>query len=282
MAKLRFPQFAQAQKHRWIENHRWLRLALLAAAAAFSVLFALRFAGHVDHFILIWPASGVFIAFSLRYWRPEPLEQAWSILAGAVGVFVGGLAVGMPGYLALQIALLTAIDAWIAGWLLGGRVSRFDDLKRTENVMRLGLATLIGPILTGVLGAIPLSHFLHAPFLFTAAMNSLANSLGIALLVPLLLFFLSGISPGSNASPPAAPREQAGSCAFSRSPSLSSGRTHGPFSSSFFLRSSESLSRSGWKVASSHLPRSLKSDGSPPCTIMAPSGSTPSPRPTSA
>ena len=167
-------------------------MLLLFGAGLLSVVFTLHTLGRVDQLALLWPVSGVELALLLPCWRMSRRQRWYSQAAGCLGVLIGGLLVGMPGWLATQIALLTGIDVCVAGAILSVGVQGFEDLKRRKNVLRFGVATTLVPVATGVLGALPVSHFLRQPVLKTAMISISGNSLGMALVTPAVLFLMSG------------------------------------------------------------------------------------------
>lgn len=138
-------------------------LLLLFGAGLLSVVFTLHTFGRVDQLTLLWPVSGLQLALLLPSWCKSRRLRWWSQAAGCVGVFFGGILVGMPYWLAAQIAILTGIDVCSAGAMLSVRLQSFEDLKHCRNVLRFGVATTLVPLITGVLGAWPVSYFLHQP-----------------------------------------------------------------------------------------------------------------------
>ncbi len=156
------------------------------------MLLALRVLGRVTSYVLIWPVSGVELTLLLPHCRKGIREHAVSFAAIALGVLVGGLLVGMPAGLATLLGVLTCVDVLIGCLLMGGYVHVFEDLKHRSNVVRFGLVATIAPLLTGAIGAYSVAAFLHEPARRTGEMSILANSLGIILILPLLLFITSG------------------------------------------------------------------------------------------
>ena len=161
----------------------------LAAAAAFFV--ALRVLGHVHQYVLLWPVSAVEVALLLPHSRPGSKRHP-EFLAIGLGVVTGGLLVKMPWNLASLLALLTCIDVFLGCWLMGGRVRAFDDLKQRANVYRFGVTATIAPLVTGLIGALPVARFIHAPAIQTGEMAILANAIGFVLILPMILFITTG------------------------------------------------------------------------------------------
>ena len=178
---------ANRKAPRYLSRQSMRLLAQFLAGAA-SVFFALRVIGHVDRFVVVWPVSAVCTGLLLPRWKLEAHNRFSSVIAGFLGAFTGCLTVGMPWWFATTIAALTAVDVVLSCLAMGTAVYRFDDLKHTPNLARFGLACILGPATTALLGALPVSGFLHEPALRTLMMSALANSLGMGLLLPTVLF----------------------------------------------------------------------------------------------
>ncbi len=157
-----------------------------------AVLVTFATNGGVDHHLIVWPAGGVAIALSLPDAPFRRVQGICLYLAVGAGVFAGNLLSGMPWLLAVLIAMLTTIDLGVASLLLATHVRSFDDLKRTGNVVRLLLASTLAPLCTVLLGHIRVAAYLKTPPLTMAIMSALADALGIAIFVPVLLFLYTG------------------------------------------------------------------------------------------
>ena len=156
------------------------------------MLLTLRVLGRVTSYVLIWPVSGVELALLLPHCRKGVKEHVLSFIAIGAGVVVGGLLVGMPPGLATLLGVLTCVDVVIGCLMMGGHIHVFEDLKHRNNVVRFGLVATIAPLITGAVGAFSVAAFLHEPARQTGEMSILANSLGIVLVLPLILFATSG------------------------------------------------------------------------------------------
>lgn len=178
-------------------NRRQINLLILffAGLSVMVVFLRLLGLGRADDVLVVWPASGVEIALLLPQWQRVPGQRKVLLMAGAGGVFVGGLAAGLPALLAAQIGVFTVIDMFVGCWLMsrpGHVINCFDDLKLMPKLARFLATAVCAPVLTGLLSAAPLSAFLHQPFLQTAVTNALANSLGITLVFPSVLAIAEG------------------------------------------------------------------------------------------
>lgn len=153
-----------------------------------ATFFALRIVGQVDHSLFIWPVSAVSLALAVPYYH-SGWGKRWALkLAAAVGFFIAAALVGMPLQLAFLLSVLNCVDLVLGRLILGPAILAFDDLKRRSNILRFVALTVGVPVLTGTLGAYPVSQFLKQPLIQSAAMSILANSLGFAVILPLILF----------------------------------------------------------------------------------------------
>ncbi len=151
----------------------------------FSVL------SHVNGLVYIWPLTGAQLGVLLPEWANRK-NRVPSQFGGVLGALLGGLMMGLPFWFALTIAILSGIDVWIAGTILSKGVRGFEDLKERKNLLLFGIAAIMGPMAAGLLAGIPVAIFLHQPFLRTSAISSLSDSLGMAVVLPPLLFLLTG------------------------------------------------------------------------------------------
>ena len=177
----------------WFRNNRkYLRtLVTVFSASAASMWLTYSALGSVNELIYIWPLTGVRLGLMLPDWAHRKGRVA-SQLSGIFGVFVGGWLLGLPPWFALAVGCLSTLDVWIAGSILSRGVHGFEDLKRRENLLLFGIAAIAGPLVAGGLAGIPLALFLHEPFLRTSLISALSDSLGMAVVLPALLFVLTG------------------------------------------------------------------------------------------
>ena len=159
----------------------------LTVAAVVAVVFALKVCGQVEHLVFVWPVSGVLFALAAPWWRRA---RGLTVAVSAAAVALGTLLVHSPPWLAVQMAVLTAVDLYLAGYFLFPTVSRFADLKRREGVVRFALCAILIPLCTTLMGAPGISLLLHKPLADVVAHCFFSNSLGIALAYPATLLVL--------------------------------------------------------------------------------------------
>lgn len=187
------------------------RLAVTNLCASIAtIVLTYTLLGALDRLVYIWPLTGVQLAILLPEWK-HAAHRVISQLAGVLGVFVGGYIMGLPVWFALIIAAISGLEVWIAGTILQRGVRTFDDLKRRENLRLFVVATIIGPATAGMVAGIPVAFLLHQFQTDTALISALSDSLGIAIVLPTLLFALTGeyrypskIAPYLNKGIPAA------------------------------------------------------------------------------
>jgi diguanylate cyclase (GGDEF)-like protein/PAS domain S-box-containing protein len=184
-----FPEHNRNLSRPLADLHKALRSMFLIFCA---VLFTFRIVGSVDHILFLWPVTGISVALALAEWKFGWMRRSALLLGTSAGVALGGIASGQPCWLALALAMLTYLDVLLVCAILSPQVQCFDDLKRQATIARLMAATACVPTLSALLGAYPLSLFVHAPYLHVLATSAMANALGIALLTPAILFLRSG------------------------------------------------------------------------------------------
>jgi diguanylate cyclase (GGDEF)-like protein/PAS domain S-box-containing protein len=154
-----------------------------------ATLFAFQLIGKIDHALLLWPVTGTALAIVLPYWRQGRKRRVGLLAFSALGFLLSALILGMPVALALTLAGLTMLDVVVGIAILGPNIRTFDDLKRQSNIFRFLAAAATAPFLSGILGAYPVAAFLRQSPFETAQMNVLANSLGMAIVIPSILLF---------------------------------------------------------------------------------------------
>ena len=168
---------------------------MVFAGTVAAMLFALCLIGTVHQATVVWPVSGTALGLSLPFWSRGWRSRVPLQLAGIAGAVAGGLLVGMPCRLAVLIGLLTGVDLVLAGLILRSHVQRLEDLKGRTNLKRFIFAALVCPVLSGLLGAAPVGLVVGSLFLRTFVTVSFANSLGFAIVAPLMLSVITW--PGS-------------------------------------------------------------------------------------
>jgi diguanylate cyclase (GGDEF)-like protein/PAS domain S-box-containing protein len=156
---------------------RMFIVSLLTVIAVFDI------AGRNDGMLYIWPVTGLQLGLLLPVWSRSRIR----IAAGAAGIFAGGLFIGMPAWFACSMAVITALDVSVAGYILSRGVSCFEDLKRSENLMRLARAVVVAPVVAGLINGFFLARHLHESLPRAYALSILCDSLGIAIVLPAVL-----------------------------------------------------------------------------------------------
>ena len=159
----------------------------------FLTLFLLRLLlglQQPQHLLYVWPLVGVQLALLLSNVGRKASEPRLEILAASGAVLVSSLAAGLPVAACLVLALKQILELTLLLWLLKGSVRCFDDLKTRNNVRRFFFAAIVVPFLTS-----PLMP--HLALGSRSALGAwlgiaLADSLGIAVFTPAILFLLAG------------------------------------------------------------------------------------------
>ena len=189
--------FGERRAFNWVARQlksNYLVHVLLGTLVA--TLFTLKVLGRVDHALFMWPISAVAMAMAFPHWHAGWQTRVALNLAAAAGFLIAATRIGMPWWFATILSLLNCLDMTLGRVMLGRNIKGFEDLKNQSEILRFIATTVCVPVFTGVLGALPVSHFLHQPIFQTAAMNILANSLGFAIVLPVLLFLRSELSLG--------------------------------------------------------------------------------------
>jgi len=156
----------------------------LAAGTVYLLvaIVALNFAVVEGNATLLWPSSGVALAFLVRF----GIKYALGIFLGA---FAAGVYVGNPHVISALIALGNTLEPLLAVYLL--RFLPFTPtLYRTHDYLSLVLAGSIGAIASAVIGssALILAGFLPLSEFFDVAFHWwMGDALGALLLAPFLL-----------------------------------------------------------------------------------------------
>ncbi len=192
MANADSRQVTQAPTSAQLQNVGWNPGYILGICVVglLSIVLALGSFGQEQHFVFIWPATGVLLGVAAPRWRQDLSVRLLTVLAAMLSVAASGLLVGMPLWLAVQTGILTGVDLCLAGVFLFPVVSCFADLKRRQGVVRFALSAVLIPLCTASLGTPTLHGYLHRPALQTWMHAFFANSLGIALAFPVSLLFL--------------------------------------------------------------------------------------------
>lgn len=142
-------------------------------------------------FIYIWPLTGISLALILGNWDPGRLRYL-HLVCSASGQAIAYCMFGLAPVAALSLAVNQALEVWVCAATLSASVTCFDDLKQRANVLRLGVVALAAPVLFMGIAAVPFASVTHTSVLFAWRMLVPADCLGIAIIVPSLLFPTSG------------------------------------------------------------------------------------------
>ncbi len=165
--------------------------SLLALSLSFlSELFVLQLTGSVHRFAVLWPVTGLQLGLLLSRGRLRWWHAGLFMLASGAGVILVGTVIGMPPLLGCEIAAFTVLDSLLGLRILRSRIRSYNNLKKRENLVRLGSAVFLVPLTSALLGAVPVATFLHTSVARAFCQAVVANSLGIALLLPATLWVL--------------------------------------------------------------------------------------------
>ncbi len=175
------------------DGKRWTPLAasINFAAALVCVFVSYRLTDRGHGIIYLWPLTAVELGFLVPLWN-KPQVRILAQGTGAIGALCGGLLAGRPMWFASSVAAISLLDVWIAGTILSRGVRGFEDLKRRSNLLLLALAAIVAPIIGGAIKAYPLSHLLHIRPLDAGMLSTVCESLGMVIILPALLFLLTG------------------------------------------------------------------------------------------
>lgn len=173
-------------------NKRYLPLAAgNFFACMVTIWLTYRVIGHVKELVFLWPLTGVQLGILLPHWRsgaPRWLAQA----AGPFGVIAGGILLHQQLWFPAAIAVISTVEVWVAGSILSRGIATFEDLKSRRILLLFVLGATIGPVTGAFVGAIPVTVLLHSSYTWNVTVASLSDSLGIGLLLPAILFVLTG------------------------------------------------------------------------------------------
>ncbi|SEF45816.1 PAS domain S-box-containing protein/diguanylate cyclase (GGDEF) domain-containing protein [Bryocella elongata] len=177
----------------WFErNSQCLRAASTALVlTTVAVLLTFRSLHGVHNAIYLWPATGIQLGILLPVWKSCRMRLRAQI-AGAFGVFFGCFLSGLPPWFALSIAFISFADVWLVGTILSVSILGFEDLKKRRNLWRFLVGAQAGPAMGALLSSLPVTYFTHLPLLKSAVSALLADSLGLLVILPAVLFIYTG------------------------------------------------------------------------------------------
>lgn len=167
-------------------------LLMTLVATFLAAWLTLGVFGRSDQLIYLWPLTGLQLGLLLPLWRRDWAAVLARQTAGAVGLILGAAVAGLPPGIALMIGLINACEVFLCGWIVSPAVANFDDLKERAHVLRFGIAAIVAPAVMGSIAAIPVAPVTHQSFLHVATTSVLSDALGIAIVMPVVLFLTSG------------------------------------------------------------------------------------------
>ncbi len=163
---------------------KWLVWLLpLVLAYAMTSRFIVKIFSEANNVSLVWPLSGVALAWALLGGR-RMLPLIW------LSEMIGNLLADLPPLLSIALALSVVIETSTCHWLLTNH-TRFDDgLRRTQDFIALSITATLGAAMGGmsaIISFIYLDYPSHLPLLITFVHWWQGDMLGIILITPLIL-----------------------------------------------------------------------------------------------
>jgi diguanylate cyclase (GGDEF)-like protein/PAS domain S-box-containing protein len=170
---------------------KWLALIGLSALASATMFITMRWFADSSNVVWVWPVTAVQLGTAVPFWSDRKL-RIWALAGGLIGVMVTTKLLGMPLWFSLALASTSALEVAITAGILARRISGFEDLKSRANLKLFAFAALVGPVGNGLLAAIPVASLLRVSFWRVVPISILSDALGIVILVPPILFALTG------------------------------------------------------------------------------------------
>ena len=168
------------------DSRVWLRVIVTAAAFGFVAYAALAQMGHAGYIAAVWPANGILLAGIMVAQR-----RHLSAFLGAAFVanVLADLFNGQSLYLAAYLSACSSFEMMSAVLLM--RLFQPDSWIYLERPKVLagfwGTVCLIAPGISAVLASVGLHYFVGVPLQEVFATWWIANTLGLAVVTPLLL-----------------------------------------------------------------------------------------------
>ncbi len=172
-------------------RNRILKAAAQFLATGLTTWLLMSWLGGRQHFLYVWPLTAMQLAIVLKIWR-DPASRYLQLAGGALGMWAACQLLGIPWWIAASMALVEMVEVWVAGAILSRTVATFDDLKRRSNVLRFSFISLLLPAAAMSFAAIPIAALTRHTYLATWQIVAPADALGLAIIVPALLFCISG------------------------------------------------------------------------------------------
>lgn len=168
---------------------RYLRLGVVALAAAVLVFLSHQFTREAGRVASIWPLNAFVLAVLMRY-PPAGWTQVLVVAFGAnIAVNFAMQDAPLP---AILLSLVNAVETYVCARLLCRRESQFD-ITHSAHLLRFAVvAGIVGPVLSAALASMVLAGAQPATETFVAWY--IADALGMLIFAPALLVFGSGSS----------------------------------------------------------------------------------------
>ncbi|HKO12634.1 MAG TPA: diguanylate cyclase [Acidobacteriaceae bacterium] len=172
-------------------NDRLLKAVAQFFAAGISTWIVMVWLNGLHSLLYVWPLTAIPVAILLGNWERRS-ERMLHLLSSCAGQAIAYSMVGFSPWLAAALSLNQALEVWVCGAMLSPAVTCFEDLKQRVNVLRLGIVALIAPVVFMTIASVPLAHLTHNQVFATWRILVPADILGLAIVVPALLFPASG------------------------------------------------------------------------------------------
>ncbi|HEX4322039.1 MAG TPA: diguanylate cyclase [Acidobacteriaceae bacterium] len=169
----------------------WIRTLLQLAASALTLWLSFAALGTHGHFLYVWPLTAVQLSIALVNWQTAHSRVA-QLSAACAGEFLATVLLGMPLWIGALLSITQTIEVGCLAAILYPRISGFDDLKRGVNVLRFGAAALLVPAVVLIAALKAISVMAHATLLTSWLIVVPADTLGIAIIFPVLMFLHNG------------------------------------------------------------------------------------------
>lgn len=170
---------------------KWSRPLVQFTASALTMWLGFVALGSTEHFFFLWPLTAVQVSIALNDWRSTRARSA-QLLACGTGDLFACFMLGMPLWVGIWQAAVQVIEVAGVVAILYPHVLNFNDLKQRAHLVRFGVAALMAPLVAVALAAKPISVLTHATLIQSWLIATPSDTLGIAVILPVLLFFASG------------------------------------------------------------------------------------------
>jgi diguanylate cyclase (GGDEF)-like protein/PAS domain S-box-containing protein len=170
---------------------KWSRPLVQFTASALTMWLGFVALGSTEHFLFLWPLTAVQVSIALNDWR-NTRARSVQLLACGTGDLLACSLLGMPLWVGIWQTAVQVLEVAGVVAILYPHVLNFDDLKQRAHLLRFGVAAVLVPLVAVALAAKPISALTHATLIQSWLIAAPSDSLGIAVVLPVLLFFSSG------------------------------------------------------------------------------------------